>query len=295
MKPAKSELTDFFAAELHPPRPLSAQAAEIRRYVGLAIGRIHHLLRLPPPAPSATMLEIGSVPYFTSRALERFWQRRPDTLCLVNGAGLSGSGVEQQTKLMGDLPFPLVCLNAETTPLPFADGSFDLVLCQDVIEHLLFDPLFLVGEARRVLKTGGRFILSTSPGAFCWDISLRHLLDLNCEMGYDIAGRDPYQRHHRLFSLREVRQMLELNGFDIERAYACSHWYVPDPDTWLPSRLFKRFVYLLDRATAMGARLLPVLREKSGSQIWVLGRKREETMPLTYPRTLDMRSDFRDA
>ena len=41
------------------------------------------------------------------------------------------------------------------SPLPFADGSFELVLCQQIVAPEL-------GEVRRVLTPGGRFISTTS-------------------------------------------------------------------------------------------------------------------------------------
>jgi SAM-dependent methyltransferase len=46
--------------------------------------------------------------------------------------------------------------------LPFASGSFDLVLSHAVIEHVADAPLYL-RECRRVMKTGGFFFLSTAP------------------------------------------------------------------------------------------------------------------------------------
>ena len=45
-------------------------------------------------------------------------------------------------------------------PLPFADASFPLVFCFDVIEHLR-DPSPLLREARRVLTPAGTFVLGT--------------------------------------------------------------------------------------------------------------------------------------
>ncbi len=49
--------------------------------------------------------------------------------------------------------------NADGISFPFADHSFDLVVCTEVIEHLLW-PQHVVSEAFRVLRPGGMFIVS---------------------------------------------------------------------------------------------------------------------------------------
>jgi SAM-dependent methyltransferase len=51
-------------------------------------------------------------------------------------------------------------------PLPFDDGSFDVVVFGEVIEHL-FDPDSALDEIHRVLKPGGRLIVTT-PNLACW-------------------------------------------------------------------------------------------------------------------------------
>jgi 2-polyprenyl-3-methyl-5-hydroxy-6-metoxy-1,4-benzoquinol methylase len=43
--------------------------------------------------------------------------------------------------------------------LPFADHSFDVVLCTEVLEHVP-DPAVVVAELARVTKPGGRVIVS---------------------------------------------------------------------------------------------------------------------------------------
>ncbi len=53
-------------------------------------------------------------------------------------------------------------LQADGMALPFASGSFDLVLSHAVIEHVADAPLYL-RECRRVLKPGGLMFLSTAP------------------------------------------------------------------------------------------------------------------------------------
>jgi SAM-dependent methyltransferase len=45
--------------------------------------------------------------------------------------------------------------------LPFADASFDVVFCKQVLEHV-GDPFHVLGEVARVLRPGGAFAGSTS-------------------------------------------------------------------------------------------------------------------------------------
>lgn len=56
-----------------------------------------------------------------------------------------------------DLRLPVV--NGAGEALPFADGSFDLAICWDVVEHVQ-DPKQLLAELVRVLRPGGRVLLT---------------------------------------------------------------------------------------------------------------------------------------
>ena len=53
-----------------------------------------------------------------------------------------------------------------TGSLPFADGSFDAVVCIEVLEHLV-EPHLAASEALRVLTQGGRFLVSV-PNVAYW-------------------------------------------------------------------------------------------------------------------------------
>ena len=49
--------------------------------------------------------------------------------------------------------------------LPFADASFDALLCSQVLEHV-FAPAEFMGELQRVLRPGGQLLLATP---LAWD------------------------------------------------------------------------------------------------------------------------------
>jgi glycosyltransferase involved in cell wall biosynthesis/SAM-dependent methyltransferase len=51
------------------------------------------------------------------------------------------------------------------TPLPLADGRFDVVVCLEVLEHVR-EQRALLAELRRVLKPGGRLIVSVPDRAY---------------------------------------------------------------------------------------------------------------------------------
>lgn len=62
---------------------------------------------------------------------------------------------------------PLVNVIARGEQLPIAEGSFDVVICSQVLEYIP-EPDVLVAEIHRVLKLGGCLLLS-APAVFPYD------------------------------------------------------------------------------------------------------------------------------
>lgn len=90
--------------------------------------------------------------------------------------------------------------------LPFADSSFDLVVCVETIEHVRDIQRFL-SEIRRVLRPGGRLALTT-PG-------------YGRVTGFRVIAKgferifDPLSPHLRFFTRRSSKALLEGMGFEL--------------------------------------------------------------------------------
>jgi SAM-dependent methyltransferase len=62
-------------------------------------------------------------------------------------------------------------LDLESDPVPLPDDSVDLVLCLEVLEHFVFDPMHALKEINRILKPGGTLFLST-PNLASWKAAM---------------------------------------------------------------------------------------------------------------------------
>lgn len=95
-----------------------------------------------------SVLDVGCAEgYFMNVVRDRFGAS-------VWGVDLSTTALQKAHDIYG---FPVAA--AEATRLPFADGSFDLVLSTEVIEHVL-DPDLMIAEMRRVSRGT---VLVTTP------------------------------------------------------------------------------------------------------------------------------------
>jgi methionine biosynthesis protein MetW len=101
----------------------------------------------------------------------------------------------------------------DASALPFDDGSFDVGLMIEVLEHL-FAPHEAVAEMHRVLRPGG-VLLVTVPNVSYW----RRRLDLALfgrwnPFGDDLSVEQPWRDPHvRFFNLSSMERMLRQAGF----------------------------------------------------------------------------------
>ena len=117
----------------------------------------------------------------------------------------------------------LSCANA--LQLPFADDTFDKIICSEVLEHIE-DWQGALAEIERVLKPGGAFCASVPrswPERICWTFSREY---------HDYEGG-----YLRIFNARELRRDIESFGF----RYYHRHWAhaLHAPFWWLKCLLWE--------------------------------------------------------
>jgi SAM-dependent methyltransferase len=129
---------------------------------------------------------------------------------------------------------------ADGLDLPFPGRCFDLVICCEVLEHLP-DPFGAVAELVRVLRAGGRLVVSVPrywPERVCWALSREYAA---AEGG-----------HLRIYRRSEALALLESAGLKVQ---AIRHAHaLHSPYWWLkcllglkheqvrPVRLYLRFL-----------------------------------------------------
>jgi ubiquinone/menaquinone biosynthesis C-methylase UbiE len=135
------------------------------------------------PAPTAVVLDVGCGLGILTRRLGRLLPGG-----IVHGVDASG---EQLARAVADLP-NVRFQQADAQALPFPDGTFDVVFCRYLLEHV-GDPLGVLREMHRVLKPGGKalaqendvLVNSFDPDCPAFDALWRKFAELQTRLGGD--------------------------------------------------------------------------------------------------------------
>ncbi len=157
--------------------------------------------------PGAKVLDVGCYP--------------PSIFNFLHEKGFDVYGIASGHEQMSDEK--IAVLNIETEPFPWPTNSFELVVLTEVIEHLPHNPVTPLKEILRVLKPGGRLVITTPNAA-----KLQHRITLlfgksthfSIEQLMTVKPGDGslYHLHNREYTMQELQQLLHVAGFELELA-----------------------------------------------------------------------------
>jgi ubiquinone/menaquinone biosynthesis C-methylase UbiE len=140
----------------------------------------------------------------------------------------------------------------EMEAFPYADASFDIVVANQIFEHLkqIYNPL---SEIHRVLKPGGILLFSV-PNLASFHSRIQLLL------GVQPSTIKLFEAHVRAFTPRALRPFLTFNGLFSIRAFTGSGWYP------FPPAVSEPLSKLLPGTSVF--QLYALRKEKSGPADW---------------------------
>lgn len=117
----------------------------------------------------------------------------------VSAVDYSISAIKYASKYFDGIDF----IVADAYDLPYSDEYFDIIVCNNIWEHVP-DPVFLLEKIKKILKPNGHLILST-PSRFRIENILRII------MGENVTFMS--QNHVTEYSVGQVYEQLKYGGF----------------------------------------------------------------------------------
>ena len=120
---------------------------------------VHTLEMTPPGDASKAILEMGAYMQITPALKFKLGYGK------VRGCYYGKPGRTDHKSVVSETGEIFECdvdhFDAEQDVVPYADATFDTVLCCELIEHLFEDPMHMMREINRILKPGGHLVLTT--------------------------------------------------------------------------------------------------------------------------------------
>jgi len=159
-------------------------------------------------------------------------------------------------------------LQLEPGTLPFREGSFDMVVSLDYLEHLEDDDLCLT-EIHRVLKKNGQLVLATPhTGRIFLLHRLRPLLGLKLEF---------YGHKREGYSTKELQEKLEKRRYHVEKKQTFSRFFSEFLELII-NVLYKKFSEKNNTKTLRDGQIRPTTEEEFNAK-----RKTFKLYGVIYP------------
>jgi glycosyltransferase involved in cell wall biosynthesis/SAM-dependent methyltransferase len=241
--PGASEAGDPVEPPTDLPYLLSwAADKESARYIETHQSRLLKTLEMiPPGGPGDRILEMGAYLQITPALRSRLGYGE------VRGCYYGEAGLTDRKTARRPSGEEFACevdrFDAERDRFPYPDSHFSTVVCGELIEHLPADPMHMMSELNRVLKTGGNLVLTTPNLA-----SLRAISAIlqGYHPGFYPAYLRPSDeqteaRHNREYTPREIELLLKDSGFEVVRLETAEFRDLPHPEYGWVEHLLERY------------------------------------------------------
>ena len=164
--------------------------------------------------PGATVLDAGTGPGFVAIEVARLLQ---GTGCEVVGMDLSSAmlALAAENAAQEGLNGVLTWREGDAKAMPFDDGVFDLIVCNDSLHHWE-DPLPVFDEIGRVLKKDGKCIVHDSKRLQQWTARLvSWLIGMLIPADFRVHYRNSIRSSYTPEELRAVLERSQLRGWHI--------------------------------------------------------------------------------
>jgi len=95
--------------------------------------------------------------------------------------------------------------------IPYSNEYFDLIIFSEVIEHFNFYPQRFMSELYRILKPGGKIIITT-PNLVRLNNRIKMLIGKSTN--YDIKINSDLGAHYREYTAKEIEYLAQRSGFN---------------------------------------------------------------------------------
>jgi SAM-dependent methyltransferase len=155
------------------------------------------------------ILEIGSMPFHFTLLLKKAGYP-------VTGLDVSP---ERASRLISKNDLEVFKCDVEKDKIPFPDNNFSVIIFSEIFEHLRINPIATLKEINRVLKPGGKLVLTTpnlyALGNVWWFLTGRSI-DSSPYSQYLKLESLGHMGHVRVYSAKEVNEFLVNTGFKID-------------------------------------------------------------------------------